>query len=341
MEAKNDNDINSASGSRNYCPDLNMKPLISIIVPVYNSGKTLNRCVDSIISQCYNNFEVILIDDGSEDESGAICDNYSLEDNRIKTVHQSNHGVSYSRNTGIMSAVGDFLFFLDSDDWLLSNTLSTYVNVVNTYSCDAVIGGLTVHESNMKPYSDSFDTDRTFGLDLWETMCKDHRRFGYAGGKMIRSSIIKNNGILFNTNMISQEDVDFFLSMYEHCDCVRVIAFAGYQYDFVPGKRIPPTWDFIANQLKLLRIAKNKVILSNEAIACVYNRILSLLYSGLYAASEKGNFEDVVQRIARLDGLHELLNQVNARGEHGFVARNFAAYRYDRIRHYFAIRNRI
>lgn len=318
-----------------------MKPLISIVVPVYNSERTLHRCIDSVLSQKYGNFEVVLIDDGSEDQSAAICDNYSLEDNRIRTLHQSNYGVSHSRNTGIKAAKGDYLFFLDSDDWLQDNTLSTYVNALDTYTCDAVIGGLTVHEFNKKTYSDSFDTDRSFGSDLWETMCRDNRRFGYAGGKMIRSSIVKKNSILFNTNMSSQEDVDFFLSVYEHCDCVCTIAFAGYQYDFVPGKRIPPTWDFIANQLKLLRIAKKKADPSCEAIACVQRRILSLLYTGLYTASEQGTFENVVQHIARLKGLQELLEEADAKGEQRFVARNFAAGRYDRIQHYFTIRNRI
>lgn len=320
---------------------MSMKPLISIVIPVYNSEKTLNRCIASVLSQDYGNFEVVLIDDGSVDQSGAICDNYSLEDNRIQTFHQSNHGVSHSRNAGINAAKGDYLFFLDSDDWLLDSTLSTYISALDTYACDAVIGGLTVHESKKKPYSDRFDTDRSFGSDLWETMCRDNRRFGYAGGKMVRSSIVKNNGILFNTNMNSQEDVDFFLSVYEHCDCVCVLAFAGYQYDFVPGKRIPPTWDFIANQLKLLRIAQKKANPSSEAIACVHNRILSLLYTGLYAASEQGNFDNTVQRIARLEGLHDLLKTVDASGEQGFVVRNFASGRYDRIRRYFVIRNRI
>lgn len=320
---------------------MSMTPLISIVIPVYNSEKTLHRCIASALSQDYGNFEVVLIDDGSVDQSGVICDNYSLEDNRIQTLHQSNHGVSYSRNTGIKAAKGDYLFFLDSDDWLLGNTLSTYVNALDTYTCDAVIGGLTVHESNKKPYSDSFDTDRSFDSDLWETMCRDNRRFGYAGGKMIRSSIVKNNGILFNTNMNSQEDVDFFLSVYEHCGRVCAIRFAGYQYDYVPGKRVPPTWDFIANQLKLLRIAQKKANLSGEAIACVHGRTLSLLYTGLYTASEQGNFEDAVQRIARLEGLHDLLKSVDASGEQSFVARNFALGRYDRIRRYFAIRNQI
>lgn len=320
---------------------MSMKPLISIVIPVYNAEKTLERCVDSVLQQSFGDYEAILIDDGSEDRSGAICDNYSRSDKRIRVIHQSNHGVSHSRNAGIKAAEGDHLFFLDSDDWLLDNTLSTYVNALDTYCCDAVIGGLTVHEAGKCPCPDHFDTDRSFGLDLWETMCLDNRRFGYAGGKMVRSSIVKSNGLLFSTNMNSQEDVDFFLSVYEHCDHVCAIPFAGYQYDYVPGKRVPPTWDFIANQMKLLRIAQEKTNLSGEAISCVHSRILSLLYTGLYTASEQNNFDDVVQRIAQLDGLHNLLKSTAVKGEQGFVARNFAAYRYERIRRYFAIRNRI
>lgn len=320
---------------------MSMKPLISIVIPVYNAEKTLERCVGSVLRQSFCDFEAILIDDGSEDRSGAICDKYASGDQRIRVVHQSNRGVSCARNAGIAMACGTYITFLDSDDWLLDNTLSTYVSTLDTCTCDVVIGGLTVYESNKKPYSNSFDTDRSFGADLWETMCRNSERFGYAGGKIVRSSIVKNNGILFNANMNSQEDLDFFLSVYEYCDRVCAICFAGYQYDYVQGKRVPPFWDFIANQLKLLRIAQKKANPSGEAIACVHKRILSLLYTGLYVASGRDDYAAVVQRVVQLEGLTAVLKTAKASGEQGFIAQSFAAGKYDRIRRYFVIRNRI
>ena len=93
-----------------------MKPLFSIIVPVYNASKYLKKCVDTIISQTYENIEVILIDDGSTDNSGKICDQYSINDKRVKVIHKKNEGVSIARETGVKLATGEYISCIDSDD---------------------------------------------------------------------------------------------------------------------------------------------------------------------------------------------------------------------------------
>ena len=95
-----------------------MKPTVSIIVPVYNAEKFLNRCVDSILGQEYRDFELILVDDGSRDMSGSICDAYAKTDERVVVIHKENSGVSDTRNQGIERAKGTYLQFVDSDDWL-------------------------------------------------------------------------------------------------------------------------------------------------------------------------------------------------------------------------------
>ncbi len=95
-----------------------MSELISIIVPVYKVEKYLKRCIDSIINQTYKNLEIILVDDGSPDNCGQICDEYAEKDSRIKVIHKENHGVSAARNTGIDIAAGEYLGFVDSDDWI-------------------------------------------------------------------------------------------------------------------------------------------------------------------------------------------------------------------------------
>ncbi|OUQ56652.1 hypothetical protein B5E58_10530, partial [Tyzzerella sp. An114] len=91
---------------------------ISVIVPIYNVEKYLNRCVDSIINQTYKNLEIILVDDGSPDNCGKICDEYAKKDNRIKVVHKENGGVSSARNVGLNIATGDYIGFVDGDDWI-------------------------------------------------------------------------------------------------------------------------------------------------------------------------------------------------------------------------------
>ena len=96
-----------------------MEPKVSIIVPVYNAQEYLKRCVDSILSQDYRDFELLLMDDGSKDASGEICDAYAQQDGRVRVVHKENTGVSDTRNQALELARGTFLQFLDSDDWIV------------------------------------------------------------------------------------------------------------------------------------------------------------------------------------------------------------------------------
>ena len=98
-----------------------MAPLISIIVPVYKAEKTLKECIDSILMQSLSDFELLLIDDGSPDDSGAICDEYVSLDSRVRVFHQKNRGVSVARNIGLGNALGKFVCFVDSDDKVLSS----------------------------------------------------------------------------------------------------------------------------------------------------------------------------------------------------------------------------
>lgn len=97
----------------------------SVIVPIYNVEKYLNKCIDSIMNQTYNDFELILVDDGSPDNCLSICNHYADTDNRIKVIHQENKGVSIARQNGVSIAKGEYLAFIDSDDWVEINFLSS------------------------------------------------------------------------------------------------------------------------------------------------------------------------------------------------------------------------
>lgn len=105
--------------------------MISVIVPVYNAEKTLIQCIDSILSQRYKDFELLLINDGSKDKSGKICDDYALKDNRVRVFHQPNRGVSAARNLGLENMKGEFVTFCDSDDWVEDTWLSDYIDNYN------------------------------------------------------------------------------------------------------------------------------------------------------------------------------------------------------------------
>ena len=103
---------------------MNITPKISVIVPVYNAEKYLHRCIDSILSQTFTDFELLLINDGSKDSSGAICDEYAAKDNRVRVFHKENGGASSARNLGLDNAKGEWIAFVDSDDLLEVNMLN-------------------------------------------------------------------------------------------------------------------------------------------------------------------------------------------------------------------------
>lgn len=102
-----------------------LSPIFSIIVPVYNVERYLRKCIESILNQSFANFELLLVDDGSTDNSGRICDEYANGDSRIKVIHKVNEGVSIARNTGINMATGALVTFIDSDDWIEDDYLQT------------------------------------------------------------------------------------------------------------------------------------------------------------------------------------------------------------------------
>lgn len=95
--------------------------LVSVIVPAYNAGKYLGFCLDTVIAQTHKNLEIIVVDDGSTDNTGKICDEYANKDSRIKVIHQENHGVAFTRNVGLDKATGEYIAFIDSDDYVKSN----------------------------------------------------------------------------------------------------------------------------------------------------------------------------------------------------------------------------
>ena len=317
-----------------------MKPFFSIIVPVYRAERTLSRCVDSVLDQAVGDFEIILVDDGSPDGSGAICHRYAASDGRIRVIHQQNAGVSAARNCGIEHAAGQYILFLDSDDALEPGALDRYLEASENGVQDVVIGGLSVIENGVPTGKIGMDRSVRAGHEIWEQISRDPAIFGYAGGKMVRTDLIRAHQIRFNTAMRSQEDLDFFLSAYGCCGSFCLISETVYRYYYAPATRTPPFWDFIANQMKMLRIGSARTALSDQARACVQKRILNLLYTGLHEASARDDYRDTAARLARVEGLEELLRSVSVGGEEGFVARNFAAGRYSKIQYYFRIRNK-
>ena len=128
------------------------KPLVSIIIPVYNVELYLSKCIDSILAQSFTDWECILVDDGSKDNSGSICDNYALKDNRIKVIHQNNSGVSVARQVGIDNVCGEYCIHIDPDDWIESNMLEELYNKAKSDDADMVICDYFKNEDGVQQY---------------------------------------------------------------------------------------------------------------------------------------------------------------------------------------------
>ena len=134
-------------------------PKISVIVPVYNTEKYLHRCIDSVLAQTYKDFELLLIDDGSKDSSGAICDEYAARDSRVKVFHKENGGVSSARNAGLAIASGDWIMHLDGDDWIAPDIQERLIRKGEDTGADIVMGDF------LFAYS---DRDILYSLPDWD-----------------------------------------------------------------------------------------------------------------------------------------------------------------------------
>ena len=128
------------------------KPLVSIIIPVYNVELYLSKCIDRILAQSFTDWECILVDDGSKDKSGSICDNYALKDNRIKVIHQNNSGVSVARQVGIDNVCGEYSIHIDPDDWVESNMIEELYKKAKSDDADMVICDYFKHEDGVQQY---------------------------------------------------------------------------------------------------------------------------------------------------------------------------------------------
>lgn len=120
---------------------MNRDTRISVIVPVYNVEEYLSRCVDSILAQTHSNLEVILVDDGAKDASGVICDGYAAKDPRVKVIHKKNGGLSSARNRGLEAAGGEYIAFVDSDDWIEPDAYAHLLHIMDKYDVKLVCGG--------------------------------------------------------------------------------------------------------------------------------------------------------------------------------------------------------
>lgn len=186
---------------------------ISIIVPIYNTGIYLKKCIDSLLYQTLQDIEIILIDDGSTDESKDICDEYAKRDNRISVIHKKNEGVSIARNVGIKKAKGKYIGFIDSDDWIESNMYENMYNHAKDYNADIVFCDATTVYDNKQSEIDTFTL-----LEKSRLITKDNidssllaQIAGSACRGLYKRELLQKNDICFPVNLKFSEDRIFNL----------------------------------------------------------------------------------------------------------------------------------
>lgn len=207
--------------------------LVSIIVPVYNAEKTIERCVNSILNQSYKDFELLLVDDGSTDSSGRICDAFAEMDQRIRVLHKENSGVSDTRNRGIAMAQGEYLQFADSDDWLTSDATEFFVRTAAEHQCDMVIADFYRVIGERVAQKGDIEKDGLMDRSGYAASMMQKPADFYYGvlwNKFYKRSIIEEYNIKMDTTVSWCEDFMFNMEYVRHIETVYALKVPVYYY---------------------------------------------------------------------------------------------------------------
>ena len=210
-----------------------MAPTVSIIVPVYNAEKTIGRCIDSILGQQYTDFELLLVDDGSKDGSGAICDSYALADSRVQVIHKENTGVSDTRNIGISRARGVYLQFLDSDDWITPDATKLLVEAAGEHNCDLVISDFYRVVGERVSRKGDIDEDRVLTREEYAAHMMEQPADFYYGvlwNKLYRRDIVADHHLQMDPEISWCEDFMFNLESIRHAQRFYALQVPIYYY---------------------------------------------------------------------------------------------------------------
>ena len=221
---------------------INIKnPQISIIVPIYNAEKYLDQCLKSIVTQTYRNLEIILVDDGSTDNSGTICDQYASNDARVIVIHKPNEGVSCARNKGIEMAQGEYIMFVDSDDWVDENICKILFEAVVTYNVQAAMCAYMREYPNKSLPKILHESDTVFnGKAMQRMLCgpianelknpENMDSYGTLWGHIYPARVLKQYEIVDLQKIGTAEDVLFNFTVFSNIEDIVYINKPLYHY---------------------------------------------------------------------------------------------------------------
>ena len=240
------------------------KKIISVIVPIYNVSEYLFQCIDSIVTQTYKELEIILVDDGSTDDSGVICDKYATLDSRIQVIHKENNGLVSARKIGVQCAKGEYVSFVDGDDWIVPDTFQRLLDIgknadIITFSCIEEYGKYQILKENTiktglydlenkeeKLYKNMLMNDNFFEFGILPHLCD----------KLIKREILIENQMMVDSLISYGEDVACTFPCIIDADSIYVTNIPLYHYRQRPGS-----------------IAKKNDNISKNALTCLYERL--------------------------------------------------------------------
>ncbi len=203
---------------------------ISVIVPVYNSSKYLRKCIESILNQTYKNLEIILVNDGSMDESGIICDEYAAKDDRIIAIHQQNAGASVARNRGLDICTGNYIGFVDGDDWIAENMYEFLYTALLNYNADISICGYYIEDEKNGVYGARNDNGEVTVYDSREAIrevIKDEKIYSNFWDKLYRREMFRE--LRFRKGIIL-EDIATMYKIFMHAKKIVACNVPQYYY---------------------------------------------------------------------------------------------------------------
>lgn len=279
-----------------------MKSLVSLIIPVYNGERYLEKCMNSIIMQTYKNIEVILINDGSSDKSKEILDRFSKRDKRIKVIHKKNEGVSIARNIGLNLSTGEYIFFIDSDDYLDETVISDMMQYSNEYNVIKV--GYKLIGENKKEINTISRNKLYKNYDyIKEVLSTDIG--GQSWGYLLHKSIVK--GIYFDSNTSCMEDTIFIIKCILRTDNIKCIDSSYYNY-------LINQQGITCSSKKIFKNIEDYMYSVNEIEKIIINRKINYDYRGDLLKKKITLIESEVSKIVKKEDLNILLKnkEINA-----------------------------
>ncbi|MBR3893359.1 MAG: glycosyltransferase [Alistipes sp.] len=252
---------------------------ISIIIPVYNVEKYIRECLDSIICQTFSDFEVLLIDDGSPDKSGDICDEYATKDPRFKVFHKPNGGVSSARNLGLENAQGEWVLFVDADDVIYNDCLEKCYNIATEDNLDLLQFKFDREINKRNPQNNitSEVLSSADFLNIRHNVC--------AACSFIKTSIIRDNSIRFNTNIKLAEDQLFILHAIKNSNRIKITNDVLYYYR--PNEQSATNTAKVEAMIKSVSVLITEKQVNPEFAKIIDNTIIKMVLSIIVNTSDK------------------------------------------------------